>query len=110
MAERSWSSRHGDAEYQAGLRALQARRKAFLRQTEGRKVRRVNLPAFADGHNIIRGDNIYDIARQLLADAPHQWPNGAGLEDVIDTYGYRKGPPQGTLSMYGIIGEIAGRS
>ena len=88
------------------IRILQKRREAFLRQVEGRKVHRVDLPPFIDGQNKNRGDDIYDVARELLAAAPEQWPDGASPFDVLETYAYRKGLPEGSLSMYGIIGEL----
>jgi hypothetical protein len=86
----------------------------LLKRTRGRKVWRVELPAFAVPPSDKPGgwysveppdSDIYDQARKLLAAAPHDWPNGASPEDVIETCCYRRGLPQGTLSMYGIIGE-----
>jgi hypothetical protein len=72
-------------EYHASLRILQARRKEFLRQTEGRKVWRVDLPGFKNGAER-HSDNITALARKLLAEAPGKWPDGVALTDVLETY------------------------
>jgi hypothetical protein len=96
----------GDAAYHAGLKRLQERRKEFLRETDGRKVHRVQLPKFGKGDKPgwyavePRHSDIYGHARRLLAEAPERWPEGASPFDVIETY-----TPDGTLSMYAEIGR-----
>jgi hypothetical protein len=81
---------------------LTAKREAFLRKTEGCKIWRVNrLPWPLPNRAEPRGDDIYSHSRRLLAEAPEQWPDGASLSDVIETYA-----PNGTLSQYEIIAEL----
>ena len=100
--------------YLRGLAKAEALREAARRRTSGRKVWRIELPAFSVPPSDKPGgwysaeppnSDIYDQARLLLAAAPHEWPNGAAPEDIIETFCSRRGLPQGTLSMYGIIGE-----